>query len=434
MRTLAFAALVLASSAMGIEFQPVTDSARGSDLDREPWAIPAGYEQRIVADETSLDIYPGNDWNDMIAVNESGPQAGRYLYRTHEVRPGPGAFAGGAVSVVDLKTGHARVLAQRRDWEALDGIRWTPWGTLLVGEETLAAVLPDPQAPQAASGLVYELKLPPRDPAKLAEILVRPLLGSLAHEGIEVDNDGNVYVIDEERSGSIYKFVPERYGDLSKGQLFVLHVLNGAKTGKAEWLPLDMAQAQVSARIAAKAAGATPYCRPEDLERIGKALYIALTCEDASDPANSSGDGAVLSVQLGSSPQVSYFVAPGMNVARENRPEKISGFRNPDNLAADAGGRLWIVEDNEHSDIWVAEPDRDGDGRSDGVSLFASLKDAAAEGTGLYFGTAPDTLYVNVQHSGTGNDKTVAIRGAEHTQPHFTHRSSPGNKSFMMLR
>ncbi|MGB5097409.1 MAG: alkaline phosphatase PhoX [Porticoccaceae bacterium] len=87
----------------------------------------------------------------------------------------------------------------------------------------------------------------------------------------------------------------------------------------------------------------------------------------------------------------------------------ITGFRSPDNLANGPDGRLWIVEDNVPSDIWVAEPDHDGDGKSDGVHLFASLKDDGAEGTGIYFGKDPHTLLVNVQHSATGNDKTVAI-------------------------
>ena len=43
------------------------------------------------------------------------------------------------------------------------------------------------------------------------------------------------------------------------------------------------------------------------------------------------------------------------------------------------------------------------------LHLSASLKDPAAEGTGIYFGKDPHTLFVNVQHSLTENDKTVAI-------------------------
>ncbi|MEK7845001.1 MAG: phosphatase, partial [Pseudomonadota bacterium] len=81
----------------------------------------------------------------------------------------------------------------------------------------------------------------------------------------------------------------------------------------------------------------------------------------------------------------------------------------PDNLAKGHDGKLWIVEDKDNSDIWVALPDEDEDGYSDGVYLFASLKDKPAEGTGIYFGKDPHTLFVNVQHSGTGNDKTMVI-------------------------
>jgi secreted PhoX family phosphatase len=164
-----------------------------------------------------------------------------------------------------------------------------------------------------------------------------------------------------------------------------------------------------NAEEAAKSAGATGFCRPEDLDRIGSTLYVALTCEDVNNPDNPNGLGAVLSVTLDGTPEVNYFVAPGVNIAGENRAAGITGLKNPDNLASGPDGKLWIVEDNVPSDIWVAEPDTDGDGYSDGVHLFASLKDEDAEGTGIYFGKDPKTLFVNIQHSATGNDKTMAI-------------------------
>jgi secreted PhoX family phosphatase len=238
------------------------------------------------------------------------------------------------------------------------------------------------------------------------------MLGALAHEGIEIDTAGNVYVIDEDRKGSIYKFVPAHYGDLSRGRLYALKVKNGAKTGAAEWVALDMAQAQVRAHAAATAVGATEYCRPEDIERIDSALYVALTCEDVDDPANTSGQGAVVAIELGDTPVVRYVVAAGKNAPVENRTLGITGFKSPDNLANGPDGTLWIVEDNSWSDIWVYDPrsaDANKDGYRDGVRLFASLKDKSAEGSGIYFGNDSHTLYVSVQHSGTGNDKTVAI-------------------------
>lgn len=403
-----------------MKFKPIAASAYEqtttdpSILNSEPWVIPEGFTQHIISDENNLNIYPNSvDWPDMNTVNETGKHAGRYLYRTHEVRPGADPYLGGAISMIDLKTGEAEILAQRTDWEALDGLVWTPWQTLLFAEETIAAQFSDPEASSAQSGMLYEMKFANNDPTIVEEIKVRPMLGSLSHEGIETDDEGNVYVIDEDRKGSIYKFVPDTYGDLSSGQLYALRVKNGAKTGDAEWVVLDMNQVKISAGVAAQAVNATSFCRPEDLERIGHTLYAALTCEDATSPTSTSGPGAILAVKLSATPKVSYFVQPGVNVPFEVKPTAtasgVTGFKSPDNLAKGHDGKLWIVEDNDNSDIWVALPDEDGDGYSDGVYLFASLKDKDAEGTGIYFGKDPHTLFVNVQHSGTGNDKTMVI-------------------------
>jgi hypothetical protein len=390
-------------------------------LDSAPWSLPAGYTQSIIADEHDLDIYVGSDLNDMNTVNETRQQAGRFLYRTHEVRGGAigddrnsrrhDGGSGGAVSAVDLKTGEAHEVVGRADWEALDGLVWTPWHTILFAEEANQTARPDIDYPQAFGGLVYELELDEDDPRIAKRVTARPLLGSMSHEGIEIDAEGNVYVIDEDRkpNGQIYKFVPDTYGDLSSGKLYALKVRGGAQTGDADWVPLTLNPMTFNGEEAAKAAGATGFCRPEDMERIGETLYVALTCEDVTNPANGNGDGAVLAITLNDAPQVSYFVKHGVNAVHENRTAGVTGLKNPDNLASGPDGRLWIVEDNVPSDIWVADPDTDGDGHADGVHLFASLKDSGAEGTGIYFGKDPQTLFVNIQHSITGNDKTMAI-------------------------
>ena len=75
-------------------FVPIPGSAYAPELTtdptiltNEPWKIPEGYRQYIVSDESDLDLYVGSDWNDMNTVNETRKRAGRYLYRTHEVRP-----------------------------------------------------------------------------------------------------------------------------------------------------------------------------------------------------------------------------------------------------------------------------------------------------------------------------------------------------------
>ncbi|MGZ8803839.1 MAG: alkaline phosphatase PhoX [Microbacterium sp.] len=354
----------------------------------EPFVIPEGFSQQMLADETVLDIYGGgvDDLTDMNTVNETGPQAGRYLYRTHEVG------ADGALSVVDLKTGEAKVIAQQLDWRRLDGIRWTPWGTILFAEET-------------TGGRLFEAFLDPKDPTRVVKVETRTEAGILRHEGIEALGDGTVFVIDELNGGSIFKFVPTKRGDLSDGQLYALKLTGladdaqawnpatvGEKVGAFEWVALDMAQVVVDADAAANAVAATEFGRPEDVEVIGSTLYVANTSEDR-----------VVAIDLNRN-VLSSYVQAGLNVPIESAAAGVTGFNNPDNLAQGPDGRLWMVEDNYLSDVWVAGRDADRDGAADTVAQFASLKDTGAEISGIYFGKDPKTLFLNVQHP----DKALA--------------------------
>lgn len=377
-----------------MSFSPIGGSAYGLPLNpTAPWVIPSGYCQYVVSDETNLDIYPGsNDWHDMNTVNETGRQAGRYLYRTHEVRGGNN-LSNGSVSVVDLQTGETKVLVQDVSWDALDGLVWTPWGTLLFAEET-------------TRGQLLEIVLDPKDPSTALQVIDRPALGRMAHEGIEIGPDGTVYVIDELRGGAIYKFVPDRRGDLSSGQLYALKTDGVDGTGSGTWLPLDRGKVRVDATVAATNVGATDYRRPEDLEYIAGVLYVAVT--EGGNPLGGpeSYEGRVLAIDL-STNRVTDYVKPGVNVAVETATQ--TGLDGPDNLASGPDGSLWIVEDNAWSDIWVASNNGKNDGVADKVELFASLAEAEAEGTGIYFGRDPKTLFVNIQHSETGNDSTWAI-------------------------
>lgn len=385
-------------------FTPIATSADSADWNAAaPWKLPAGFSQSIVSDESDLNIYDEgrDDWHDMNTVNESGKMAGRFLYRTHEVR---GEAEGGAVSVVDLKTGESKILAQDPSWNAIDGIRWTPWGTLLMAEEV-------------TGGRLFEIVLDPQDPMSAAEVLDRPAAGRMAHEGIAVGNDGAVYVVDEFRGhkegygGGIYKFVPDHFGDLSSGQLYALAVNGGFdQVGQGMWVgPIDAADA----RNSGTAWGAAGYNRPEDLEIIDNTLYVAVTEGPRDDSGKEIFEGRVLSIDLDSM-MVQNFILPGVNVAVEiGKPadaDHQSGWDSVDNLASTPDGKLMIIEDNKPSDIWVASKDHNKDGFADNVWLFGSLTDPGAEGTGIYFGKDANTLFVNIQHSAAEDgDATWAI-------------------------
>ena len=399
----------------GFRFKPIESSANAADWNpTSPWVIPKGFVQEVVSDETHLNIYDGgrDDWHDMNTVNETGPMAGRYMYRTHELRFPANQPEGGAVSVVDLKTGETKILDIDASYDALDGIRWTPWGTVLFAEEV-------------DGGRLLEIFLEIDDLTTAREVLDRPAVGRIAHEGIDVGPEGEIYVVDEHRGqtsgcgigtpcgGGIYKFVPDVYGDLSSGALFALKVNGPDGVGQGEWVgPID----PETARLSGSVAGGTSYQRPEDLEIIGDVLYVAITEGPVAQGAGSEVyDGRVIAIDLHTL-QVSNFVKAGVNVPVEiGRPGQAdfqTGFDNVDNLAESSDGRLVLVEDNVPSDIWFASTRTNAYGASTEVELFASLTDDGAEGTGIYFSPfEPDTLYVNIQHSkATDGDGTWAIR------------------------
>jgi hypothetical protein len=353
----------------------------------QPFVLPAGYEQRILADEAT-DFQPvagtGGNLPDMLTLNETGSRAGRYLYRTHEVG------SNGAVTVYDRVTGVVTLVDQASHYEALDGIVWTPWHTLLFAEERIAASFKDPRVPAAVGGLVYEW-----DP-RTQTTRPLPAIGPRSHEGLRFDPQGNLYGISEStpngttQSGAIYKFVPDRRGDLTSGQLYALKVLDASRTGEAVWVPLDRTQSQVNSDVAAIEAGATGWARPEDIEINtatgnvaggARVMYVAVT-----------GEALVLRIELdGNRAYVSNFVKEGQNV---------TGLNNPDNLAIDNQGTLYIIEDNGPGDVWAVRHQGRPERVAGEVVRFASLSDCAAEPTGLYFDRDGKTAWVHVQHAG----------------------------------
>jgi secreted PhoX family phosphatase len=304
----------------------------------------------VVASEPS---FP--DAIDMNTQNETGLQPGRYLYRVTEESVA-------ALAVTDLATGVTKVIAQRADWESLDPVVWTPWGTLLFGEETNNAVRRDPSYPAAVGGLVYEVFFDESDQTLVKNVVANPAIGAKSHEGMRFDNQGNLYSISERTPGYIFKFVPDTKGDLSSGN-----------------------------------------------NRGGNdVLYVAITSEHR-----------VLAIDLGGAPgsasgsvSVANYVARGLNTDTE--------FIMPDNLALDKSGNLYITEDpggntasgKRGDDIWVAEPPK-GEGNGSAASSvvrFATLTDCEAEPTGIYFDLTAQRLFVNIQHRGGDRlDKAIAV-------------------------
>jgi len=199
---------------------------------------------------------------------------------------------------------------------------------------------------------------------------------------------------------------------MSSGQLYALKIVvpTGDRTGEAIWLPLDRTLVTIDADVAATLAGATGYGRPEDVElatatgnnRGGShILYVAVTDEsrvlriDLRESAGGRDHDTAF---------VSDYVRRGVNAPAD--------FTNPDNLALDKNGTLFITEDTitpPGMDIWAAIPDHRHHESAAATVRFASLTDCGAEPSGIYFDTSGTTLFVNVLHRAGPDPRDLGV-------------------------
>lgn len=362
---------------------------------------------------------------DMHTVNENGPEAGRFLFTVFET-----GQAG--IQRTDLRTmqtttlWHSPAASPALDSHvSFDASRWTPWGTLLTAEESWS----DPAGPTSKYGRLFEVVNPLAAPADIV-IKHRDILPRVSHEGLAFDKKNNLYFIDERNGSHIFKFTSANpyavNGDdfFAAGQTFVLRVGDGTvkeATGAATWIPLtDNNGVALSGTVVvtdpngltAIDGRATPklpaflgtaFDRPEDVEiktlKNGKQMLFVATTTNHK----------VFSIDLRSNTVKLFASRDTMDMA--TRQPAGSAFTNPDNLAIDADGNIYIVEDQPGGieDIWFAK-DENNDGVAESIGKWASLSTVGAESTGLYFDTfRPNVAYVNVQHPGSGVDRTIMI-------------------------
>ena len=362
---------------------------------------------------------------DMITANESGPDAGRYLFIPFETnQAGIQRFDLRTQTVVTLWA--SRVAAPAlASYVAFDASFWTPWASLLTAEEAWTRRSGAP----SHYGRLLEVLNPLAAPADI-KLVHRNILPRVAHEGLAFDAKRNMYFIDERYRGHIFRYISvqpyAKDGDtfFAAGQSFVLRVGDGQipeAPGAASWIPLtDPHGAPLPGAVVITDArgltaidgAATPllaafrgtvFDRPEDIEiktlPNGKQiLFIATTAQHKVF----SIDLTSLTVKLFAS-QNTLDMATGARVG--------TAFRNPDNLAIDAHNNIYIVEDQPGGvgDIWFAK-DEDNDGVAETIGKWASLSTQGAESSGLYFDKFnPRVAYLNVQHPSNGIDRTIMI-------------------------
>ena len=402
-----------------VDFNALLSSTATNDAAKEgtaPFLLPTGFTQTKIVDRTTANKDPDfaatfSNW-DMVALDPSN----RYIFIPMETGGGAGLVRYDTQTgdfVTGLKGNNTRVFSstpatwdpKNDDFVALDPATYTPYGTVITGEE-------------GGNGRLFEWSNPLAAATEAPKVSWRSAIPSVAHEGLRFDSKGTLYFIDESNTGSIYKFVPRAVGDLSIGQTFVLKVnaytgvssenwdsaSNSAatRTGAFTWVavtgtsanPFTTANPFDFKTLGGRAAGdelkATPYGRPEDMEIIGDDLYVATTSENA-----------VYRIDLKNN-TINVF-------ANRNTLDGTTGtavgttLNNPDNLASDAAGNIFIIEDNSPGDIWKAT-DNNKDGVAESISRWASLSVPGAEPTGLISTNVPGEYVVAIQHPTSGND------------------------------
>jgi secreted PhoX family phosphatase len=305
--------------------------------------------------------------------------------------------------------------------------------------------------PNEAFRFGWVVELDPYDPSWTPR--KRTALGRFKHEAatMVVAPDGRVvvYLGDDEAFEYVYKFVSARAFDpadratnrdlLDTGTLYVARF---KEDGTGDWLPLvhgrgplvaesgldSQAEVLINARQAADLLGATAMDRPEDVETnpVNGKVYVVLTGNsgrlplgrlrpNAANPRAVNSAGHVLELaENGGDPAGTSFRWGIFLLCGDPRDsdtyyagypkDGVSAIANPDNIAFDQAGTLWIATDGQGNTLGVndglyAVP-VDGPERGHVGQFFSAVR--GAEVTGPEFTPDDTTLFVSVQHPGEG--------------------------------
>jgi hypothetical protein len=434
-------AVALADGSRFADFTPLTASAPPTTDESMPitFGDPLVNQLSIADVETQLAaLKPNSGVWDMNTVNETGEDKGRYLFTVFE-------SGTSGVQRHDLETGETDTIWQVPPGDVaarFDPAFWTPWGTLITGEENWGCG-------DGVCGRLFEFRNPTTAPAIFdpvgplsnegAEFVHANAVPRTSHEGIQFDKAGNMYFIDELNGGNIYKFTSATAGKgngqvkgssdyFAAGQTFVLRVGDGNTpnaTGAYTWVPFTDTHgdglpgtvtiidangvASVDARNSTDvpAFKGTDYQRPEDLviQTVQGREYLYVATTTTHEVYRLDLRNSTISVFAS---RDSIDLATGSPVG--------AGLTSPDNLAVDHDQNVYIIEDRNggvDDDIWFARDlNNDGDllDPGEGIGRWASNGTPGSEFSGLYFDPFNKRrAWVNIQHPTSGNDRTMEL-------------------------
>jgi len=222
-----------ASAGTDVFFNPLTQSAAVAQVPNHvnelnsPWQVPAGVSYKnltslheIEADPSQSTVrVPGLNSNAAMFDMSAFDPTGRYIFMPHETQYGAGLTRYDRPPIKPSACSKA-IWAEKM---AIGATILEP-SILLPGPRLIPCWL-------AKNGPVrvvfFEVTNPMADVENGEAVIVNELnsIPNVSHEGLRFNHAGTkLYFVDEDRSGSVYKFVPSVPGDYSKGKSFVLRV------------------------------------------------------------------------------------------------------------------------------------------------------------------------------------------------------------------
>ncbi|MEO6095167.1 MAG: alkaline phosphatase PhoX [Fibrobacteria bacterium] len=351
-----------------------------------------------------------------------------------------GSLPGGApkynpsVQRIDLKTG--AVVTLLRGLSGCDGIRTTPWNTLVAAEETNDGGFYEFLDPVHTENLTVldrstgEIAKP--DGSLSTLVRKQKAMPVISYEGIGLTPKGVFYGGDELRpgtgtndkdGGAMFKFVPAipyagggigslEQSPLASGRVYALQVScvgntqqtgQGCEVGNGAWVEV----AAATARGDAYTAGATGYYRPEDghLDPMYEDTAHAEAerfCWTNTQDEDAQSYGEVMCLE-----DVDPMIASATQrtVVANRFLEGDVRLNSVDNLDFQPKtGNIFVIEDHPNGEIFSCLDDGDDrDLKTDGCIGIAAVIDPSAEPTGFAFSADGETAYVSIQHSNDTN-------------------------------
>ena len=279
----------------------------------------------------------------------------------------------------------------------------TPWGTVLMGEEIKTLVDTNSDGYKDVGWLV-EVNPVTRQVMEYGNAGQQKLwaMGRMRHENAAVsfEDSKTVYFGEDDSLGCLYKFIANEPGNLSDGFLFVLKLDSALQfgepiNGNASWLPVpNLSQLERNnTYLIAQNLGGTPFYGIEDAE-IGPDGYIYFT---------SKGQGRVYRFIDNGNTISNFETFVGGRIYTIQTQD--STFNEPwgignDNLAFDAEGNLWVLQDGSKNLIWLVKNGHTQENPL--VEIFASTP-RGSEPTGITFSPDKRFLFMSIQHPDSTN-------------------------------